>query len=920
MTERTAHAASATVLPPCPLDTERQALLAALDAGRNLVLSASPGAGKSSRVPLWLLGAPWLEGRSIIMLEPRRVAARALAQYMASLLHEEIGRTVGLRMRDESRVSRHTRIEVVTEGVLTRLLQKNPELPQAGCIIFDEFHERSLTADTGLALCLESQAVLRPALRILVMSATLDVQAVYGLMGHCPTIQCQTRAYPVEIRHIPPYARTGRIDGAAAGLAGAFALWQHMAHVILALLREEQGSLLAFLPGAGEIRQVMNLLEDRLPPDVLLCPLYGNLSSASQNEAIAPAPAHKRKVVLATSIAETSLTIEGVRMVVDAGLARLSRFDPSSGLSRLVTERVSLAGAAQRAGRAGRTEPGICCRLWPVEEEKGMRPHIRPEILDADLAGLLLQLSAWGASDPAAMAWLDVPPPAHLAVARQCLEFLEALDCTGKPTDMGRRMAKLPLAPRTARMLLWGAAHGHGPLACCLAALLEERDPLAAAAAPDGQKHAHHNRQDCDLTRRLDWLCRQPDSRQPNSRQTGLREPRRDRDDRGQQGLRQRIRRQSLRLTRYTASGESGSASAAIDDRLNGATDVLFAAALSDMESTGMLVAIAWPEQVAMLQAGSLNTVNSAGSPTAAYRMCNGRSALVAQTDTLARQDFLAVAHVDGALPHGRIRLAAALDSKAINSLFAQQIIEQDTVRVSDAGQVSARHQRTLGALLLEDTPLPRPKPEQVAAALCACVRDQGMDCLPWDDQSRQWRARVSLLRQLDGDPWPLMDDATLLNDLENWLAPALGGCPSLAGLSASAFFDALRGLLPGHLRRQLETLAPTHWQVPSGAQKPILYGEEGGPTLDVKLQEMFGSKETPTIAHGRVPLLLRLNSPAGRPLQITRDLAHFWRNGYPAVRSEMRGRYPRHPWPEDPFTATATGLTKKKLAAKGRG
>ena len=920
MTERTAHAASATVLPPCPLDTERQGLLAALDAGRNLVLSASPGAGKSSRVPLWLLGAPWLEGRSIIMLEPRRVAARALAQYMASLLHEEIGRTVGLRMRDESRVSRHTRIEVVTEGVLTRLLQKNPELPQAGCIIFDEFHERSLTADTGLALCLESQAVLRPDLRILVMSATLDVQAVSGLMGHCPTIQCQTRAYPVEIRHIPPYARTGRIDGAAAGLAGAFALWQHMAHVILALLREEQGSLLAFLPGAGEIRQVMNLLEDRLPPDVLLCPLYGNLSSASQNEAIAPAPAHKRKVVLATSIAETSLTIEGVRMVVDAGLARLSRFDPSSGLSRLVTERVSLAGAAQRAGRAGRTEPGICCRLWPVEEEKGMRPHIRPEILDADLAGLLLQLSAWGASDPAAMAWLDVPPPAHLAVARQCLEFLEALDCAGKPTDMGRRMAKLPLAPRTARMLLWGAAHGHGPLACCLAALLEERDPLAAAAAPDGQKHAHHNRQDCDLTRRLDWLCRQPDSRQPNSRQTGLREPRRDRDDRGQQGLRQRIRRQSLRLTRYTASGESGSASAAIDDRLNGATDVLFAAALSDMESTGMLVAIAWPEQVAMLQAGSLNTVNSAGSPTAAYRMCNGRSALVAQTDTLARQDFLAVAHVDGALPHGRIRLAAALDSKAINSLFSQQIIDQDTVRVSDAGQISARHQRTLGALLLEDTPLPRPKPEQVAAALCACVRDQGMDCLPWDDQSRQWRARVSLLRQLDGDPWPLMDDATLLDDLENWLAPALGGCPSLAGLSASAFFDALRGLLPGHLRRQLETLAPTHWQVPSGAQKPILYGEEGGPTLDVKLQEMFGSKETPTIAQGRVPLLLRLNSPAGRPLQITRDLAHFWRNGYPAVRSEMRGRYPRHPWPEDPFTATATGLTKKKLAAKGRG
>lgn len=910
MTERTAHVAATTVLPPCPLDTDRQALLAALDAGCNLVLSASPGAGKSSRVPLWLLCASWLEGRGIIMLEPRRVAARALAQYMASLLNEDVGRTVGLRMRDESRVSRHTRIEVVTEGVLTRLLQKNPDLPHAGCIIFDEFHERSLTADTGLALCLESQAVLRPDLRILVMSATLDVQAVSGLMGHCPTIQCQTRAYPVEIRHIPLRARSGRTDGAAAGLAGAFALWQHMAHVILALLREEKGSLLAFLPGAGEIRQVMNLLEDRLPPDVLLCPLYGNLSSASQNEAIAPAPAQKRKVVLATSIAETSLTIEGVRMVVDAGLARLSRFDPSSGLSRLVTERVSLAGAAQRAGRAGRTEPGICCRLWPVEEEKGMRPHIRPEILDADLTGLLLQLSVWGVSDPAAMAWLDVPPPAHLAVARQCLEFLEALDGAGKPTDMGRLMARLPLAPRTARMLLWGAAHGLGPLACCLAALLEERDPLAAAAAPDGQKHCLHRRQDCDLTRRLDWLCRQADSRKPH----------RGRDHPGQQGLRQRIRRQSLRLTRYMTSGEPGSAIAAPDGGLNDATDVLFAAALSDMESVGMLVAVAWPDQVAMLQAGSLNTVNSAGSPMAAYRMRNGRSALLSQTDTLARQDFLAIAHVDGALPHGRVRMAAALDPEAINSLFAQQIIEKDTVRVSDSGQVSARHQRMLGALLLEDTPLPRPKPEQAATALCAYVRGQGLDCLPWDDQSRQWRARVSLLQRLDGDPWPLMDDAALLDSLESWLAPALDGCASLAGLSASAFFDALRGLLPGHLRRQLETLAPTHWQVPSGAQKPIAYDEEGGPTLDVKLQEMFGSRDTPTIARGRVPLLLRLNSPAGRPLQITRDLAHFWRNGYPAVRSEMRGRYPRHPWPEDPFTATATGLTKKKLAAKGKG
>lgn len=904
MTEYPARLTFAPALPPCPLDTERQSLLAALSTGCNLVLSASPGAGKSSRVPLWLLDAPWLEGRNIILLEPRRVAARALANYMASLLGEKVGRTVGLRMRDESHVSSHTRIEVVTEGVLTRLLQQNPELPHTACVLFDEFHERSLTADMGLALCLESQAVLRPDLRILVMSATLDMQAVSHVMGHCPTIQCPGRAYPVEMRHMPPPSRQGGMKG-VAGPANTSALWQHMANLILNLLHGEKGSLLAFLPGAGEIRHVTNLLEDRLPSNVLLCPLYGNLSSASQDEAIAPAPESKRKVVLATSIAETSLTIEGVRIVIDAGLARLSRFDPASGLTRLVTERVSLAGANQRAGRAGRTEPGICCRLWPVEEEKGMRPHIRPEILDADLTGLLLQLAAWGTLDPAGMSWLDFPPPAHLSVARQTLELLDALDNAGKLTDTGRRMAQLPLAPRTARMLLWGALHGHGPLACCLAALLEEKDPLMPTTqyGSQGQRPAHQP--DCGLGRRIDWLCHASNDKSRSGKASGM-----------GQGTRQRLRRQSLRLARFVHTTTTNIALTAQAD-----TDFerFFAEALADIQALGMLAAIAWPEQVSMLQPGDPKGGNIGNVPAAVYRMRSGRACLLSQEDPLARQNFLAVALVDGTLPHGRIRLAAPLTEKMVEEIFAQQIMQQDVTRVSESGQLTTRRQKNLGALLLEDTPLPRPKPEQAIEALCAHVRGQGLNCLPWDEQSLQWRARVTLLQQLDGDPWPLMDDQALLDGLENWLPPALKGCTSLASIQPSAFLGALNSLLPGHLRRQLENFAPTHWQVPSGEQRPILYGEEGGPTLDVKLQEMFGCVDTPTIAQGRVPLLLRLNSPAGRPLQVTRDLAHFWRNGYPSVRSEMRGRYPRHPWPEDPLTALATALTKKKLAATGK-
>ena len=873
-------------LPPCPMDGLRLELCACLAAGGNLALSAPPGAGKSSRVPLWLLAQPWSAGRKILLLEPRRVAARALARYMAGLLGEQAGQTVGFRMRRESAISAATRIEVITEGVLTRMLQDDPELPQAACVIFDEFHERSLIADTGLALCLESQAALRPDLRLLVMSATLDMAPVARLLGGRPALCCEGRSFPVETRYFP-------LPGKAAREEHAYShLWRHAADVAAHLLRAEHGSLLVFLPGEGEIRQMAALLEGRLPPGALLCPLYGNLPPEQQDAAIAPAPPGLRKVVLATAIAETSLTIEGVRLVLDAGLARVARFDPASRLSRLVTERVSLAGAAQRAGRAGRTQPGICCRLWDREEENGMRPQIRPEILDADLSNLALQLAVWGVPDAAALPWLDPPPAAHLAVARQNLQELGALDSRNLPTALGRSMASLPLPPHLSRLLLLGREDGHGALACCVAALLEERDPLLvrdiAANSPKRGPEMGLNPEGsaacdpgCDLIRRLDWLCRE-----------------------GRGGPWRRLRDWAARLARLT--GLKGNP---------------FQIAAADGEALGRLLAQAWPERVAMRLRESKDAPGR-GLGTAHFLLRSGRAAWLPSGDALARHEFLAIADLDGAKARARIRLAAPLKREHVEELFNAQIRPQDQLTVNADGTLTARRRKTLGALVLEDVPLPRPPAEACAEAMCAFLRrggPQALARLPWSDEARQWQARVMLLRELEGEPWPDVSDAALCNSLESWLAPFLTNCASLGRLSAARLQEALRAQLPHRLARRLEKQAPSCWQVPSGAQRPIVYGEEGGPWLAAKLQELFGCEETPRIADGRAALTLRLNSPAGRTLQVTRDLAHFWRNGYPAVRAEMRGRYPRHPWPEDPLTAQATALTKKKPAAKGK-
>lgn len=876
--------------PPCPVDAVLPEALRILAGGSNLVLTAPPGAGKSSRVPLALRNASWLNGRNILLLEPRRVAARALARYMARLLGEAPGQTIGLRMRGESITSEHTRIEVITEGVLLRMLQEDPALERTACVIFDEFHERSLDTDTGLALCLESRAALRPDLRLVVMSATLDAAAVARLMHDCPMLVCEGRQYPVHIRHLPlPPAQ--RLSS-----HGDEALIRHAAHVILQFLRTEEGSLLVFLPGTPEIRRLGSLLEGQLPPNTLFCPLYGRLSGRAQDAAVAAPPPGFRKITAATAIAETSLTIEGVRLVVDVGLSRSARFDPSTGMSRLVTSRVSLAGADQRAGRAGRTEPGLCCRLWAAEEEHGMRQQVRPEILDADLSGLALHLAVWGTTNADELLWLDPPPAAHLEAARRDLRILALLDAHNRPTPLGQRAAKLPLAPRTARMLLWGQEHDCGPLACCVAALLEEGDAAqrlgnthivtSTGAKPGTNVSAHQALATCDISLCLDKLCRASDDSGPLSG----------------------MRRQAERLARL------------IQCKGN-----IFQATLrEDKARAGLLLAAVRPENLALRQ-GDVTATAGRKSNNVRYLLRSGASALISSTDPASKWEFLVAAEVDGGPTnakrtdtgnHGRIRLAALLLREQVEALFATHICTKDSISVREDGTLTARRLETLGALILRDTPLPRPQGPAAAAALCEHIRTHslGLTLLPWTSDTHNFCARVALMRSLDGEIWPDLFDVRLLDDLQNWLAPYLEDCTSLPSLAPGRLHDALHALVPPQLHKILAQEAPTHWTTPAGQLRPIIYGGEGGPRLEAKLQEFFGCHDGPRIAGKRLAVTLHLLSPAGRPLQVTRDLAGFWRSSYAAVRAEMRGRYPRHPWPEDPTTAQATAMTTKKF------
>ena len=825
-----------------PVDDALPTLRAALAAGSVAVLQAPPGAGKTTHVPLALLQEPWLAAQRVVVLEPRRLAARAAARRMASLLGEEVGATVGFRVRGETRVGRTTRIEVVTEGVLTRMLLADPALDGVGCVIFDEFHERSVHADFGLALALQAQELVRPELRLLVMSATLDGAAVSVLLGNAPVITSEGRSYPVHLRHVAPRAELP-VDAAVAG-------------VVRRALEADEGSVLAFLPGAGEIARVAErLAPGSLPASVVVHPLYGDLSSRDQDAAVMPARAGTRKIVLATSIAETSLTIEGVSVVVDCGLARVSRFSPRSGMARLETVRVSRASADQRCGRAGRTAPGVCYRLWSGQEDASLLERSTPEILMADLAPLALDLAAAGIVDPAELRWLDPPPAASLAQARELLVELEALDSAGRITPHGRRMAAVGTHPRLANLLIGGMARGSGATACVLAALLEERDLFRRDSGV----------RDVDLRARLHAMSGSaPD-----------RDPRVDRD---------RLRRLRDRSAAWRSA--LGIADTTVDE-----------------EAAGSLLCLAYPDRVAMRR----------DSVAHRYLLRSGVGARLDDVGSLADASFLVVAETDGRRPEARIFLAAPLTLDDLERTFASQVVREDVVEwQAGAGVVAARRRERLGALVLRDAPARDVDEESIARELLAAIQREDGVRLVWSAAALRLRERVMFLRSLDTS-WPDWSEAGLRGSMETWLLPHLVGCRRRADVDQLDLSSVLHSRLSFEQRRTLDRLAPTHIVVPSGSSVAVDYSDPAAPVLAVRLQELFGQTETPRVAAGRVPLTLHLLSPAGRPVQVTRDLAGFWRSSYFEVRKELRGRYPKHEWPEDPVAAAPTRRAKRR-------
>ncbi|CAN5604842.1 ATP-dependent helicase HrpB [soil metagenome] len=824
-----------------PIHPVLPALAQALRTRTSAVLQAPPGAGKTTRVPLALLEEPWLAGEKIVMLEPRRLAARSAAHHMAALLGERVGERVGYRVRLDTRVGPRTRIEVVTEGVLTRMLQADPALEGVGMVIFDEFHERSLHADLGLALCLQSRGLLREELRLLVMSATLDGEPVARLLGDAPIITSDGRSFPVETRYLPR-RREDRIETAVV-------------RAVLAALAEVEGDILVFLPGAGEIRRVEERLQEAaLGPEIRISPLYGNLPKQAQERAIAPSPSGSRKVVLATAIAETSLTIEGVTVVVDSGLMRVPRFSPRTGMTRLETVVVTRASADQRCGRAGRLEPGVCYRLWTEAEDRHLVPHGRPEILEADLAPLALELAAWGVTEPAELQWLDPPPAAAFAQGRELLAELGALDPNGTLTPHGRRMAELALHPRLAHLLLKGAQLGQGALACDLAALLGERDILRSREGVP----------DADLRLRLEALREANRGRTP----TFVRGIPVDRGAVQRVLTEARHWRRQLQLSPY---------------------DV-------DLGSTGLLLAFAYADRIAQRRPGQ----------TGRYLLRNRRGAAFAEPQPLADAPWLVAAELEGQGRESRIFLAAPVDLAELEEHFAEQLQREEVIAWdAEARAVRGRQRERLGALVLREAPLTDPDPEAVLEALLAGIAQEGLGVL-WSKSTRQLQQRLAFLHDLDPS-WPDATDVALLPGLREWLGPHLYGMRRLDELQRLDLTEILLGLLSWEQRRLLEELAPTHATVPSGSRIPIDYGDPEAPVLAVRLQEMFGLQDTPRVAGGRVPLTLHLLSPARRPVQVTRDLASFWRSTYFEVKKDLKGRYPKHSWPDDPLQATPT-------------
>ena len=810
-----------------PITAILPSLAKALEGHANVILAAEPGAGKTTRVPLALIGAAWLKGRKIVMLEPRRLAARAAASRMAQTLSEPVGETVGYVVRLDRKVSARTRIEVVTEGILTRRLQMDPDLSDVGLLIFDEFHERSLDGDLGLALALDAQAGLREDLKILVMSATLDEARLSQHLGNAPVISAPGRTFPVETSYGDRPERP--------------MLTREMTRAIRSNLAKTKGGILAFLPGEAEIRRTEEALrESSLPQDVMVMPLYGAMALADQDAVIRPAREGQRKIVLATTIAETSLTIDGIDMVIDSGLKRSPRFDPATGMTALATVRVSQASADQRRGRAGRQGPGTCVRLWPEQEMRALKAHDEPEILIADLAPLVLELANWGVTDRTALRFLDPPPEAAFAQARDLLIELDAIDDKGAVTQMGKLMAKLPLHPRLAHMIARGLDLKAGALAADLAGLLSERDLLGRDAG-------------ADLADRLGAL-----------RRGTLNKP-----------LRERIKSAAQQIRSIAGVGKEDSGEV----------------------SPGVLIALAWPDRIAQARGGR-----------GRFRLSGGGGAVLAEHDPLAREDFLAVATTDGASGDQRIFLAAALKREDLETHFATHIKEIDNVRWDSRSQsVVANRQRRLGALILEDRALSSPDPEAIAAAMTKGLAEMGLTALPWSDAAHNLKSRVRFLKRMfPDDGWPDLSDTALLATLDDWLTPYLAGMTRRQHLERLDMLALITSLIPQELKRRLDKLAPRHVAIPSGADIAIDYETEGDPVLRARLQEMFGLKETPRIADGRAALRVELLSPARRPLAVTQDLKSFWVNAYPQVRSEMRGRYPKHPWPEDPLSAVA--------------
>jgi ATP-dependent helicase HrpB len=819
--ERTAAAA------PLPVDEALPRLLAALERRPSAVLVAPPGAGKTTRVPLALLSAPWRRGRKILVLEPRRLAARAAAARMAETLGERVGETVGLRVRLGSQIGPKTRIEVVTEGVFARLVIGDPELSDVAAVLFDEFHERSLDADLGLALALDVQGGLREDLRILVMSATLDGARVARLLSDAEIVESAGRAFPVETRHLPRDPR-GRVEDAVAS-------------AVRRALGEERGDVLVFLPGRAEIRRTAERLIE-LDPAIEVVELHGGLDPRAQDRAVAPAAPGRRKVVLATSIAETSLTLENVRVVVDSGLARGPRHEPALGITRLETVRAPRAAVDQRRGRAGRTGPGVCYRLWEEAATASLEPFSRPEILASDLGGFMLDLAAWGVSDPSSLAFLDLPPAASVAEARATLTALGAVDADARITVRGRRLRDIALPPRLAAMLV--DAGEDAPLASLVALLAVERG--LGGDSPD-------------LGFRLDRFGRERGGRAEDAR---------------------RLAAGWL----ASAGGKSGHV---------------------DPSRAAVVIAKAFPDRIAKARGGR----------PGAFLLVNGRGVALDPVEALSRAPYLAVLDLTGAAQEGRVLLAAALDEAQLIEAAGERIEERTEIAFDpEAAAVRGRARRRLGAIVLGEAPVTVRPGAETTEALASGVAALGLDRLPWSRSALALRQRVRFLQRAEPEGgWPDLSDETLTRTAADWLAPFLGDATALRDIRPETVDAALDAMVPHALRRQLDREAPTHFDAPSGSRLPIDYGGEDGPALDVRVQELFGLGRHPAIGGGRTPLVLRLLSPAHRPIQVTRDLPAFWRGSWREVRAEMRGRYPRHPWPEDPASAAATSRAKPR-------